>query len=197
MIKVATAECFTHGMIAREIHALSQGYDGEFGCCYLTDDRYYINSEEISVPEISVICGIFVPTLEGLKYNLNIEPPQPHKVIKGVKVYDEKFDKQVAVLMADAVKDISRADIGIGTTAGIGMGGIAISTNEYTIITTSGYYANLSYPCSSQLLKRQQKGIEKALDIFLSVLNDDIGKIMNHDDVSLKMNVDSDAGFGI
>ncbi|MGV8144205.1 MAG: FeGP cofactor biosynthesis protein HcgF family protein, partial [Methanothermobacter sp.] len=35
MLKVATAECFTHGLIAREIHALSQGYDGKFGCSYL------------------------------------------------------------------------------------------------------------------------------------------------------------------
>lgn len=193
MIKVATAECFTHGMIAREIHALSQGYEGEFGCRYLSNNyQSNLSPEDKHIPEISVVCGIFVPTLSGLKNNLKIDAPQPYKVIKGVKVYDENYDKQVAVLMARAVKEVSKADIGIGTTAGIGRGGIAISTHEFTIITTSGYYADLTYPCSPQLLKRQKKGVEKALNIFLAILNDDMGKIMNHDDVSLKMNRDND-----
>jgi uncharacterized protein (UPF0254 family) len=189
MLKVATAECFTHGLIAREIHAFSQGYEGEFGCCYLSPDHESnLTSEDKLKPDISVVCGIFVPTLSGLKNNLKINAPQPYKVIKGVKVYEENYDKQVAVLMANAVREISKADIGIGTTAGVGRGGIAISTNEFTIITTSGYYANLTAPCSSQLLKRQEEGVKKALDLFFAVLNDDMGKIMDYDDISLKMN---------
>ncbi|NYB27833.1 MAG: UPF0254 family protein [Methanobacteriaceae archaeon] len=189
MLKVATAECFTHGLIAREIHAFSQGYEGEFGCCYLSPDHESnLTSEDKLKPDISVVCGIFVPTLSGLKNNLKINAPQPYKVIKGVKVYEENYDKQVAVLMANAVREISKADIGIGTTAGVGRGGIAISTNEFTIVTTSGYYANLTAPCSSQLLKRQEQGVKKALDLFFAVLNDDMGKIMDYDDISLKMN---------
>jgi uncharacterized protein (UPF0254 family) len=188
MLKIATAECFTHGLIAREIHAFSQGYEGEFGCCYLNNDDYESCLE--SKHDISLISGIFIPTLSGLKNNLHIDAPTPYKVINGVKVYEENYDKQVAVLMANAVRDISKADIGIGTTAGIGRGGIAISTNEFTIITTSGYYANLTAPCSSQLLKRQEEGVKKTLNLFFAVLNDDMGKIMDYDDISLKMNRD-------
>lgn len=30
MISIATGECFTHGIIAREIHRLSQGYKDNF-----------------------------------------------------------------------------------------------------------------------------------------------------------------------
>lgn len=189
MIKVATAECFTHGLIAREIHALSQGYDGEFGCDYLThDNKPILSSENEFKPSISVVCGIFVPTVSGLKNILKINAPTPSKIIRGVKVYDENYDKQVAALMAKAVKDISEADIGIGTTAGIGRGGIAISTEELTVVTTSGFYADLTSFCSPQLLKRQKKGVKKALDIFLAILNDNMGKIMDHDDVLLQMN---------
>lgn len=31
MIKIATAECFTHGKIGRELHAIAQGYTGNLG----------------------------------------------------------------------------------------------------------------------------------------------------------------------
>ncbi|OPY23231.1 MAG: hypothetical protein A4E27_01568 [Methanobacterium sp. PtaU1.Bin242] len=188
MIKVATAECFTHGLIAREIHALSQGYEGEFGCDFLNNNNATPTSNDNYKPNISVICGIFVPTVSGLKNILKIDAPTPSKIIRGVKVYDENYDKQVAALMAKAVKDISEADIGIGTTAGIGRGGIAISTEELTVVTTSGFYADLTSFCSPQLLKRQKKGVKKALNIFLAILNDDMGKIMDHDDVLLQMN---------
>jgi len=59
-------------------------------------------------------------------------------LIKGIKVYDEKTDKKVAVLMAQAVKHTTSADIGIGTTAWIGRGDIAIVTDDYKIELSSG-----------------------------------------------------------
>lgn len=196
MITVATAECFTHGLIAREIHALSQGYEEEFGCHYLSDiqqaslssgEYYPDSSADDTFPDVSVVCSIFAPTLSSLKNNLKIEDvPQPYKVIKGVKIYDEKQDKEVAVLMAQAVREISKADIGIGTCAGVGKGGIALSTPNFTIVSTSGFYADLTYPCSSQLLKRQENGVKKALDIFLAVLNGDLEDVLNYEDVSLR-----------
>ena len=31
MIKIATAECFTQGKIGRELHAIAQNYEGDFG----------------------------------------------------------------------------------------------------------------------------------------------------------------------
>jgi len=189
MIKIATAECFTHGLIAQEIHALAQGYEGEFGCKYFNDVNYFNNSgnpyklSENALKNMSVVCGVFVPTVSSLKNILKIDAPKPSKIIKDIKVYDENQDKYVAELMANAIMTISKADIGIGTTAGIGRGGIAISTKEFTVITTSGFYADLSDPSSSQLLKRQTKGVEKALDIFMCILNDDLGRIMEYDDV--------------
>lgn len=175
MIKVATAECFTHGHIAREIHGFSQGYDGEFG-----PDYNLLNG----IPyDLSVVCGIFAPTLSALQKVLKVDPPEPLKLIRGIKVYDEENDKKVAVIMAKAVKDLLGANIGIGTTAGIGRGGIAVSTDEYTVVASSGFYADITTHDSSRLLKRQECGIKKALSIFVDVINDDWDKLMEYDDV--------------
>ena len=35
MIKIATAECFTHGKIGRELHAIAQWYTCNFGRDYI------------------------------------------------------------------------------------------------------------------------------------------------------------------
>lgn len=177
MIKVATAECFTHGHIAREIHAISQGYEGKFGPSYpllknITQD-------------FTVVCGIFAPTLSALQNVLKVDPPEPLKLIRGIKVYDEENDKKVAVIMAEAVKSLSEADIGIGTTAGIGRGGIAISTDKCTFVTNSGFYADLTILNSLQLLKRQECGIKKTLSIFEDVLSGDVNKIERDEEVKV------------
>ena len=63
---------------------------------------------------------MFIPTLSALKSVLNVDPPQPHKIIREIKVYHEEDDQEVALLMADAIRNITGADIGIGTTAGVG-----------------------------------------------------------------------------
>ncbi|MBM4241251.1 MAG: UPF0254 family protein [Euryarchaeota archaeon] len=163
MIKIATAECFTHGIIAREIHASSQGYQGDFGPKLLK-----------KLPQdVVLLCGMFIPTLSALKSVLNIYPPTPNQLIRGIKVYDEKTDQEVAVLMAKAVKNISGANIGIGTTAGIGRGGIAISTEKFTVKTTSDVQADLCSSNSEQLLKRQKSGVEKTLNILEEILGPD------------------------
>ncbi|MCZ3367147.1 MULTISPECIES: UPF0254 family protein [Methanobacterium] len=177
MIKVATAECFTHGHIAREIHAISQGYEGKFGPNYpllknITQD-------------LTVVCGIFAPTLSALQKVLEVDPPEPLKLIRGIKVYNEENDKKVAVIMAESVKNLSGADIGIGTTAGIGRGGVAISTGEYTVVASSGFYADLTTPDSLQLFKRQECGIKKALSIFVDVLDGDVDRIERYGDIEI------------
>lgn len=175
MIRVATAECFTHGHIARELHAASQGYEGKFGPNY--DLLNGINQDMV------VVCGIFAPTVSALRNVLKADPPEPLKLINGIKVYEEKQDKKVAVIMAESVKNLLNVDIGIGTTAGIGRGGIAVSTNEYTVVATSGFYADLTAPDSSQLLKRQKYGVKKALSIFLDVAGGNINKIKEYKDI--------------
>jgi uncharacterized protein (UPF0254 family) len=164
-ITVATAECFTHGIIAREIHAAIQGYQGEFGPKSLNLQWLKDRSGEVIL-----LCGMFIPTLSAVKSVLKVDPPQPQKLINGIKVYHEEDDLKVAVLMARAVKEITGADIGIGTTAGIGRGGIAIVTNELTVKTTSDVYADLCSSSSNQLLARQKSGIKTTFELLECVL---------------------------
>jgi len=126
MIKIATAECFTQGKIGRELHALAQSYEGNFGAEYIETPKEY---GDFDYNDISVTCSLFIPTIEAVKKVLNVEnPPKPKKLIKGIKVYDEAGDKSMSKIMAKAVKELSGCDIAIGTTAGIGRGGISIIT---------------------------------------------------------------------
>lgn len=164
-IKIATAECFTHGIVAREIHACTQGYKGEFGP-QLGGPETIKNFQD----EVLLLCGLFIPTLTALKTVLKVDPPEPHQLINGIKVYQEKEDQEVAVLMARAVKDLTGADVGIGTTAGIGKGGIALLTDQYVVKTTSDVYADLCSADSQKLLLRQRSGVKKTLDILEEVI---------------------------
>ena len=66
-------------------------------------------------------------------------------------------------IMAQAVKDLSDSDIAIGTTAGIGRGGITIITNEYEITTTTDINTDLRNKNSEELYKRSESGIKKTI----------------------------------
>ena len=135
MISISTAECFTHGILAREIHCLSQGYKDNFKSDYLDlvkqiekeclDDKKSDTVYDLN--DLSLRYGLFIPTLDAVKSILNIKDPvKPLKLIKGIKVYDDEGDKEMSIMMAEACRKISNTSIGIGTTAGIGYGGIAI-----------------------------------------------------------------------
>ena len=175
MIKIATAECFTHGKIGRELHALAQNYDGDFGRDYIENPESY---GDFNCNELSVTCSLFIPTVEAVRKILNVENiPQPETLIKGIKVYDEEGDRKVCKIMARAVKDLSDCDIAIGTTAGIGRGGICIISDEYEITTSSDVYADLRESDSEILFKRSENGIRKTLDIMMLLLNDRIEDI--------------------
>ena len=175
MIKIATAECFTHGKIGRELHALAQNYDGNFGCEYIGNLKEY---GEFDYNQLSVTCSLFIPTIEAVKKILNVEnPPKPNTLIKGIKVYDEEGDKTVSKIMAQAVKDLTDCDMAIGTTAGVGRGGISIITNEYEITTVTDIYADLNDNNSEELFERSESGIKKTLEIILLLLNNNFDKI--------------------
>ena len=183
MIKIATAECFTHGEIGRELHALAQGYEGNFGCRYITNPKKY---GDFDCNELSVTCSLFIPTIEAVKKILNVSnPPEPNTLIKGIKVYDEEGDKEVSKIMAKAVKDMSDCDIAIGTTAGIGHGAVTILTNDYEITAITDIYANLNEMNSEELFRRSQSGIKKTLEIILLFLNDDFDKIIFLENVEI------------
>ena len=183
MIKIATAECFTHGKIGRELHALAQNYEGDFGSDYIENPEDY---GDFDYNELSVTCSLFIPTIEAVVKILNVEnPPKPDKLIKGIKVYDEKGDKAVSKIMAQAVKDLSDCDIAIGTTAGIGHGGISIITDEYEITTTTSVYADLCERNSETLFKRSEDGIKKTLEIVLLFLNNELEKIESLENIEI------------
>lgn len=183
MIKIATAECFTHGKIGRELHAIAQDYNGNFGTEYIEDPEKY---GDFDYAQLSVTCSLFIPTIEAVKKILNVEnPPKPKKLIKGIKVYDEKGDLEVSKIMAEAVKKLSDCDIAIGTTAGVGRGGIAIITDEYEIITTTNTYADLNELDSEDLFNRSEDGIKKTLEILLLFLNNNFDKIKTLENVKI------------
>ena len=183
MIKIATAECFTHGKIGRELHALAQNYDGDFGSEYIKDPEKY---GDFDYNNLSVTCSLFIPTIEAVEKILNVKnPPKPLKLIKGIKVYDEKGDENVSKIMANAVKELSGCDIAVGTTAGIGCGGICIISNDYEILTKTDIYADLRKPDSEILFKRSEDGINKTLEIILLLLNNEISKIKNMDNIKI------------
>lgn len=186
MIKIATAECFTHGKIGRELHAIAQDYQGNFGRDYIENPKEYGNFD---YNELSVTCSLFIPTIEAVKKILNVEnPPKPNTLIKGIKVYDEDGDKAVSKIMAEAVKKLSDCDIAIGTTAGIGHGGIAVISEDYEIITTSDVYADLCENNSEELFNRSESGIKKTLEIVLLLLNNDFNKIKSLKNVEIIKN---------
>ncbi|KUK00612.1 MAG: hypothetical protein XD44_1329, partial [Methanobacteriaceae archaeon 41_258] len=81
MIRIATAECFTHGKIAREIHAFSQGYPLSY--------KWTIQPKDY---KLSLIAGLFIPTISGIKKILKFEPPPPTEIMDDIKVYDEATD---------------------------------------------------------------------------------------------------------
>lgn len=183
MIRIATAECFTHGKIGRELHALAQNYKGNFGREYVENPKDY---GDFDYEELIVTCSLFIPTIEAVIKILNVEnPPKPDKLIKGIKVYDEERDKTVSKIMAHAVKDLTDCDIAIGTTAGVGRGGISIITEEYEITTTTSVYADLCENNSETLFKRSEDGIKKALEIILLILNNNIDEIETLENIEI------------
>lgn len=183
MIKIATAECFTHGKIGLELHALAQNYDGNFGSEYIKNPEEYGNFD---YNNLSVTCSLFIPTIDAVKDILNVEnPPKPDYLIKGIKVYDESGDKKASKIMAEAVMNLTNCDIAIGTTAGIGHGAITIITKEYEITTITGVYSDLRDNNSEELFQRSQSGIKKTLEIILLILNKNFEKIISIENIEI------------
>ena len=197
MITIATAECFTHGILAREIHALAQDYEDNFASHYLNlitaaqndcleDGILRGNHSLFDLKNLSVSCGLFIPTLDAVKSVLKIEnPTEPLGLLKGIKIYDDAGDIEMSILMAESVKKISSSDIGIGTTAGIGYGGMAIVDDDMIISTSSDVSADLINANSNDLHLRQRSGIEKTLKILVYYLNGDFNRIQNLNNVKI------------
>jgi len=155
LIKVATAECFTHGEVAREIHAFARGYP--------IRHSWFLKREDYP---LSLVSGLFIPTISGVESVLGFEPIKPVSAPDDIKIYDQKRDMAMALHMATAVRTRTRSKIGIGTSAGIGTGGIAVVTAEVTLTGTTDVYADLRTSDAETIMRRQEAGIKKALDLF-------------------------------
>lgn len=160
LIKVALAECFTHGMISREIHAFSMGYPLTYS--WKINPKLY---------PISVTAGLFIPTLSGIRSILHFEPLPPAEVKNDIKIYNQDQDLHMAFQMAQSVKDITGAEIGIGTTAGVGKGGIAIVYDRGSVVIPSDICADLRSSSSNRIILRQQSGVHICLQHFESILD--------------------------
>ncbi len=155
MIKIATAECFTHGKVAQEIHAFSQSYP-----------QNYSWNLDPTVFELSLVTGMFIPTISGVKNVLKFDPLPPLETINDIKIYNQEEDLKMAKLMARAVKEITSSNIGIGTSAGVGKGGIAVCNDEFILSCSSEVETDLRNHDSDLIFKRQESGIKKALQLL-------------------------------
>ena len=120
-VKVATAESFTHGIIAREINTHYDNHNSNF------------NLKVLNKLNVELVCGILIPTLSAINSFLNKYPSESTGISKNIESPNEKTDLELAVLMAQKIKLISAPDIGIGTSPGISCFGIAVVTNKFTI----------------------------------------------------------------
>ena len=91
----------------------------------------------------------------------------------------------MSILMAEAAKEISSSYVGIGTTAGIGYGGIAIVDDDVIISTSSDVSADLIKANSHNLYLRQKSGIEKTLKILIYYLNGNFDRIKSLNNVNV------------
>ncbi|MDD1727690.1 MAG: UPF0254 family protein [Methanospirillum sp.] len=152
LIKIATAECFTHGIVAREIHAFARGYP--------LNHPWQVNSEHY---HLSLTAGMFIPTLSGVRDLLMIDPLPPVESPDDIKIYDQEQDLAMAIKMATEVRRITGAQIGIGTSAGIGTGCIALVSDGITITDTTEIHADLRTSNPSKIMERQKSGVSHAL----------------------------------
>lgn len=175
IIKIATAECFTHGKVAQEIHAFSQGYHQNY--------NWNINPSSFT---LSLVAGMFIPTINGVKNVLRFDPLTPLETINDIKVYNQKGDLEMAVLMATNVQKVCASDIGIGTTAGVGKGGLAVCDSEHILLSSSDVHTDLRNSNPSQIFKRQQSGINKILFMLECLITENLTDIDSKEIIKIK-----------
>ncbi|MCK9152527.1 UPF0254 family protein [Methanobacterium alcaliphilum] len=159
LITISTAECFTHGKIAQEIHSFSQGYPSK-----------YPWKIDPALHKLSIIGSVFAPTVSGVETLLKIKPHPPFTTINDIKVYDQEGDIKMALMMAEAVREITGSSIAIGTTAGIGKGGIAICNDKINFSCSSNIAADLRTSPASVIMQRQKSGVKKALYLLENLI---------------------------
>ena len=163
MLSVATAECFTHGKIGILLHKMAMGYED------VKEHPYY----PLFHGRIYILASMFLPRREVIRDILGVELPPVDYPYRYAKVYSEEKDLQVAYLMARGLKDKLRCNIAIGTTAGVGRGGICILTDRDKYLFTTDVYGNVL--TGENLLERSENGVSKTLDKLAEILRLEYG----------------------
>ena len=163
MLSIATIECFTHGKIGVILHKIAMGYRD------VKELPYY----PIFNKNIYVMASMFLPQRDVVESILGIELPPPDYTYRYAKVYSEKKDLEVAYLMAKGLKDKLECNIAVGTTAGIGRGGICILTDNRRFLFTTDVYGNVL--TGENLVERSEDGISKTLNKLAEILSNEYG----------------------
>ena len=163
MLSVATAECFTHGKIGVILHKMAMGYEDIKRCPYYS----------IFNNNIYVIASMFLPQKDVIECILDIKLPPPDYKYRYAKVYNEKNDLKVAYLIAKGLKDKLGCNIAIGTTAGVGRGGICILTDSRRYLFTTDVYGNVL--TGENLVDRSKDGLYKTLNKLAEILSNEYG----------------------
>ncbi|WP_209590818.1 UPF0254 family protein [Methanococcus voltae] len=164
MITIATSECFTLGRIGVNIHKIASKYP-EMECFLQENPEYKI------LHNSKVLTAMFMPSKECAQTFLNISLPQSDYKYNYSKAYTQSNDELVAELMAKSLKNITKCNIAIGTTAGIGKGAICIVTDYKIYKFTSDIEANLLD--KQNVSERQKNAIEKTIKKILKILKEE------------------------
>nr|WP_209731824.1 UPF0254 family protein [Methanococcus voltae] len=164
MITIATAECFTLGRIGVNIHKIASNYP-EMDC-FLQE-----NPEYNTLHNSKVLTAMFIPSKECAETFLNISLPKSDYEYNYSKAYTQSNDELVAELMAKGLKKITKCNIAIGTTAGIGKGAICIVTDHKIHKFTSDIEANLLN--KQNVSERQKNAIKKTIKKILKILKEE------------------------
>ncbi|MCS3900409.1 UPF0254 family protein [Methanococcus voltae] len=164
LITIATVECFTLGKIGIYIHKIASKYP---------ELDYFLNKnpEYIILHSSKVLTAMFMPSKEIAETFLNIALPNSDYDYNYSKAYSQENDELVAELMAKGLKNITKCNIAIGTTAGIGKGAICIITDKKVYNFTSDVEADLL--TKQNVSERQKNAIEKTIKKILDILKEE------------------------
>jgi uncharacterized protein (UPF0254 family) len=153
-LKVASAECFTHGDIGKTLHLLSAPYAKK------------------PLP-LKVVYSSFVPSPEVFKKLFQAELPPPQLLLNGyIKLYTEEDDCRAATLMAKALKEMLGVDVAIASSAGVGRGCVAVLFGKRLYLLTSDVYADLITSTPREILKRKTSAVRKTIKLLKDLIED-------------------------
>ena len=153
MITFASAECFTHCEVARQLHLLSAPYS-------------------IQRLKLRVAASCFLPSVESVAKLLSVKLPSPKYLFEGIKVYDEDGDREVVLRVSRAVLEKLGVDMALSSSAGIGGGYVAIRFRGKVFLFKSGVSLNLLKASENDVLIRQASAVTRAVSVVKNLMDE-------------------------